>query len=78
MGFLYSFGKEIPSALKLRQHYLHVQNALAEFGENTYFQLCLTFCVLLLFYFFIPYPTMIELTCKLFVSLISVFKLSLN
>lgn len=63
MGFLYSFGKEIPSALKLRQHYLHVQNELAEFGENIDFQLCLrvNFPVLPLFYFFIPYPAMVDI-----------------
>lgn len=64
MGFLYSFGKEILSALKLRQHYPHAQNELAEFGENIYFQLCLRInfpVLLLLFYFFVPYPATVDI-----------------
>jgi len=61
MGFLYSFGKEVRSALKLRQLYVHVQNELAEFAEIIYFQLCLrvNFPVLLLL-FFIPYSAAVD------------------
>lgn len=85
MGFLNKFGKGIPSALKLRQHYLHVPNELEEFGDNIYIYLCLrvSFPVFLLlflssFTFSFPIKQQLIVICKIFVCLISVFKLSLN